>query len=84
MKGRELVLFSWENVKPESERVMLNRKLYGHSRNGKEREGLFSQYGARRISKGSALAPAKHEHVFEKLFKSYGAAAKTYRLFEEA
>ena len=84
VKGRELILFSWENVKPESERVMLNRKLYGYKRNGKEHEGLLSHYNAKRVSKGSALVPAEHRDVFEKLFLSYRTTTTKYRLFEEA
>ncbi len=82
LEGRHFILFSWENVKPESKRVMLNRKLYGYRRKGKNYPGLLPQYDAKRVSKGSILVPLEHRRTFEKLFRSYKIPVKIYPLLE--
>lgn len=80
--GRPLILFSWENVKPESRRVMLSRKLFGYTKNKRRYPGLIEQYSGEKISKGSAVVPLEHRKVFEALFKSYKISAKVYPVVE--
>ena len=82
MEGGPLLLISWENVKPESKRVMLNRKLFGYVKNGKTYGGYASQYDATRISKGALLVPLEYRHIFEAIFHSYKIPLKVHSLIE--
>lgn len=56
VNGRHFVLFSWENTKlSESNRVLLNRKLYGYNRRGQLYQGLLQKYDGEKLSPGSIL-----------------------------
>jgi predicted nucleotidyltransferase len=80
VEGSLCILISWENVKPESKRVMLNRKLFGYTKNGKTYSGYVSRHNAKKISKGALLVPIEHRKVFETLFHTYKITVKIHFL----
>ena len=82
VEGNPYLLMAWENVRPESRRVMLNRKLFGYAKRGKTYDGYVSQYNATRISKGALLVPLEHRQVFEELFHRYKIPFTVYSLIE--
>jgi predicted nucleotidyltransferase len=82
MEGTPALLLSWENVKPESKRVMLNRKLFGYVKNKKTYPGFVSCYNARRIAKGALLVPLEHRLAFEELFQSFAVPLNVHSLLE--
>jgi predicted nucleotidyltransferase len=82
IEGTPSMLLSWENVKPESKRVMLNRKLFGYVKSGKNYPGLVSRYNARRIAKGALLVPLEHRSIFEKLFQTFAIPLNVHSLLE--
>jgi predicted nucleotidyltransferase len=82
VEGMPLLLFSWENVKPESKRVMLNRKLFGYVKAGKTYPGLVKRYDAKRIAKGALLVPMGHRKLFEGVFHSLDVPLKVHSLME--
>lgn len=82
LKGKYFSLFSWKNIKPESKRVTLNRKLFGYLRRGKETPGLASKYGVKKISRGAILVPVEYKNIFENFFRSDEIPVKVYSLLE--
>ena len=68
-KGEHKVMFSWENIKPESKRVLLFKRLLGYTAEGKKYDGLVQKYKGEKISKGSIMAPLEHYLVFMNLFR---------------
>lgn len=74
------ILFSWENVKPESKRVTLSRKLYGYRKSNKKYSGLLSNYNGIKISKGSIMIPLEYRLIFENLFHTSGIPVKVFPL----
>jgi len=40
LRGASSVIFFWSNVKPESKRVLLSKRLYGFSQKGRKYQGL--------------------------------------------
>ena len=80
--ARHKVIFSWENIEPESRRVLLSKRLYGYIRNKKEYPGLIKRYNGERLSKGSIIIPSEYGNMFIKLFKSMKIAVKIREILE--
>lgn len=68
-KERNLVLLTWENVKPNSKRVLLNKRIFGYEYYGKHYLGLIEKYGGERISKGAILVPMEYSKNFIEVFR---------------
>lgn len=75
-------LFSWENTKSESQRVMLFKKIFGYSSGKKKYPGLLEKYNGEKISKGSIIVPTKHYLVFEKIFRKMKMNVKIRKIIE--
>ncbi|MBI2576286.1 nucleotidyltransferase domain-containing protein [Candidatus Woesearchaeota archaeon] len=70
-KGAFLVLFSFENISPNTRRVMLNKKIFGYSHSGRRYEGLLEQFQGTKLSKGTIAVPVEHSNPFMKLFRDF-------------
>ena len=57
MGGKMMTMFTVENIKPNTKRVFILRKIFGYKRYGKKYEGLLDKYGGIRIGKGCFLIP---------------------------
>jgi predicted nucleotidyltransferase len=75
-------LLSWENVKPESKRVLLSKRLFGYKQGKKEFEGLIQKYSAERIGKGLMAVPSANEKIFLKLFRDMKVTARIRKIIE--
>jgi len=75
-------IFSWENVKPESKRVLLFKRLFGYKAEKKEYKGLLNQYSGEKLSKGSIMVLTKHSIIFMKLFKKMKITVKIRKIVE--
>tara|TARA_Y100000310_G_scaffold280286_1_gene299905 strand:- start:6323 stop:6946 length:624 start_codon:yes stop_codon:yes gene_type:complete len=63
----QYILISIENIKPESRRVSIHRKLFGFTTRNKFYKGLVKEYNGKKINKGTFIVPTQH---FQKI-KSY-------------
>lgn len=75
-------MFSWENISPESKRVMLSKRLFGYKKEGKSYEGLVKKYEGERIGKGIIIVTSKNTCIFMKLFRDMGIAVKIKKMIE--
>lgn len=75
------ILF-WENVKPESKRVLLSKRLFGYKKDKKRYSGLLQQYDGERIGKGTLAVPSENAKIFLKLFKDMGITVKIKKVLE--
>ena len=75
-------IFSWENVKPESKRVLLHKRLFGYKAGKKEYKGLVNKHQGERLNKGSIIIPLKNTNVFMKLFRKMKVAVKIRNIIE--
>lgn len=75
-------LLSWENIKPESKRVLLSKRLFGYKKNKKSYKGLIQKYGAERIGKGLIAVPFANAKIFLKLFRDMKIAVKIKKILE--
>ncbi len=82
--GRHEAIFFWENVKPDSKRVQLNRELFGFKQNGKAYPGLVERYGGDRLAKGCIVVPLEHANQVHRAFKKHGATVRIKKVMEYA
>lgn len=67
--GTTKTLISWDVIKPESTRVLLNKRLFGYVHHGVSYPGLVEKYSAEKIGKGCIAIPSQYSEIFLKLFK---------------
>src|SRR3989344_6770322 len=76
------VLIYFENIKPETKRVLLYKNLYGYNTKGKHYTGLIEKYNGIKINKGTVLVPLEYKNLFLSLFKRYNITIKTRNIIE--
>ena len=81
-KAVHKTLLSWENVKPESKRVLLSKRLFGYKKGKKNYQGLIQKYNGEKISKGMISVDSTNERVFLKLFKDMSVTVKIRKIIE--
>jgi predicted nucleotidyltransferase len=81
-KAVNRTLLYWENVKPESKRVLLSKRLFGYKKGRKAYEGLVQKYDGKKISKGLISVPSINEKVFLKLFRDMNVTVKIKNIIE--
>lgn len=81
-EGNHKVFFIWENVKPNSRRVLFNKQMFGYKQGNKFYSGLVQRYQGERLGKGCIIVPLEHSLVFHKLFKKYGISVKIKKILD--
>ena len=80
--GNHKTLFVWENIKPNSKRVLFNKQLFGYIANKKFYRGLLQEYQGERLGKGCIIIPLEHAHLFQKFFRERNITVKIKKLVE--
>ncbi|MBN1156623.1 nucleotidyltransferase domain-containing protein [Candidatus Woesearchaeota archaeon] len=80
--GKHRAFFIWENIKPNSKRVLFNKQLLGYRQNGRFYDGLMQKLNGERLGKGCLLVPLESSIAFHKLFKKYNIAVKIKKVIE--
>lgn len=81
-EGRHLVFFIWENVKPNSRRVLLNKKIFGYVQKKKIYKGLLQQVNGEKLGKGCVVVPLEHSSFFLKVFREYKVDVKIRKVLD--
>lgn len=80
--GKHVVFFIWENITPNSRRVLFNKQLFGYKQNEKHYLGLLEKYNGERMGKGSIVVPLEHSAIIHNHFKKYKIAVKIKKVLE--
>lgn len=75
-------LLSWENVKPESKRVLLSKRLFGYKKGKKNYSGLIQKFNEERVGKGIIIVNSYNEKIFLKLFRDMKIKIKIKKVLE--
>lgn len=75
-------LLIWENIKPESKRVMLMKRLFGYKKENKRYEGMVQKYGGERLGKGIIAVNPDVAKIFQQHFKKMKIAVKIKKILE--
>lgn len=81
-KGENKTLLSWEVIKPNSKRVMLNKNLFGYKHYKTRYKGLVEKFNAEKIGSNVILIDSKDLSEFENLFKKFKIPVKIRQMFE--
>lgn len=81
-KGVHKVIFVWENVKPNSKRVLFNKQMFGYKQGKKFYNGLIQKYHGERLGKGIIIAPLGSSNIFHQIFKRYKIPVKIKKFLE--
>jgi len=81
-EGQHGVFFVWENISPNSKRVLFNKQMLGYKQNNKFYQGLLQKFRGGRLGKGCILVPLEHSNVFHALFKKHRIAVKIKKVLE--
>jgi hypothetical protein len=74
--GKSHAIFYWGKVKPETKRVVLSRRLYGHSQAGRKYAGLVEKTSATRLGSNCIMVPAENAAAIKKVFEDLGIQAR--------
>lgn len=74
--GKAHVILYWSKVRPETKRVMLSRRLYGHSQDGRKYVGLVENASAVRLGSNCIMIPAENASIVRKAFENLGVQAR--------
>ena len=80
--GSHKSFFIWENIKPNSKRVLFNKQLVGYKQNNKFYLGFLQKYNGEKLGKGCIIVPLEHSNVFHSLFKKYKITVKIKKVQE--
>jgi len=77
---KNMTIFGWEEIKPESKRVIISKKIFGYKHSGKFYEGLLQQCKGEKIGKGVIAVPSEHAKKFLGVFRKEKAKVKIYEM----
>ena len=81
-QGVHKAFFLWENVKPNTKRVLFNKQLFGYNQKGKFYGGLLQRYKGERLGKGSIDVPLEYALIFHNLFKRYKITVRIKKVLD--
>lgn len=80
--GKNKTILSWEVIKDNSKRVMLNKKLVGFVHKGKRYKGLLEIYQGVKLGANVIMIPVEELNLFLKEFRKFKVKVKIIRVFE--
>ncbi|MBI2542371.1 nucleotidyltransferase domain-containing protein [Candidatus Woesearchaeota archaeon] len=81
-EGKHMTFFIWENIKPNSKRVLFNKQIFGYKQGKKFYNGLIQKYEGERLGKGCIIIPLENSLTFHKLFRKYGISVKIKKILD--
>ena len=80
--GKHKTFFIWENIKPNSKRVLFNKQLFGYKKGKKFYNGLLQKYDGAKMGKGCITVPLEYANIYHKLFKKHRITVKIKKVIE--
>ena len=81
-EGKNNSMLIWENIKPNSKRVLFNKQIFGYNQNKKFYRGLLQKYNGERLGKGCIVIPSEHFNIFHSFFKKNKITVKIKKFIE--
>jgi len=80
--GENITIFAWKNIKPNSKRVLLSKKIFGYNYYGKFYNGMLQKYNGKLLGSGVISIPTEHANLFIKLFRTFKINVKIIKVFK--
>ncbi len=68
-EGKNCTYFIWENIHPETKRILFSKRLFGYMQNEKRYQGLLEKYEGIKLGKGIIIVPTEHSATFTTFFR---------------
>ncbi len=68
--GISKTIISWDAVKPESARVLLNKRLFGYVHHGTNYRGILEKYSGEKLGKGCIAVSSQYSAIVMEIFRS--------------
>lgn len=81
-EGRHKTFFVWENIRPNSKRVLFNKQLFGYKQNNKFYPGILQKYQGEKLGKGCILVDLETAQEFHKLFKKHSITVRIKKVLD--
>jgi predicted nucleotidyltransferase len=81
-EGKNMIILSWDAIKNNSRRVMINKKLFGYNHYGKRYKGIIEVYNGKKLGTNAIILPAENLNLSLKIFHSFKIPVKIKRVFE--
>jgi len=81
-EGKNKIIFSWENIKPNSKRVLFNKKIFGFKQKNKRYDGLIDIYNGEKLSKGTIIFDVKYSQEVLKIFRKFNVKVKINKVLK--
>ncbi len=69
--GKLMSIFAWEEIRPNSNRVLFNKRMFGFSHYGYTYSGMLEKCGGKKLGKGSIIVPYESHKEFLSLFRRH-------------
>lgn len=80
--GTNKTILYWDNIKNNSHRVMLNKKLFGFNHYSLHYDGLIQRYNGMKIGANVILINTENLNEFLKILKKFKAKTRIIRVLE--
>ncbi len=81
-EGKNMIILSWDAIKNNSRRVMINKKLFGYNHYGKRYKGIIEVYNGKKLGTNAIILPAENLNLSLQIFHSFKIPVKIKRVFE--
>ena len=81
-QGEHKAIFVWENIKPNTKRVLFNKQFFGYKQNKKYYEGLLKKHQGERLGKGCIIVDLEHAAAVHNFFKKNKITVKIKKFIE--
>ncbi len=79
-EAKNVMISSWEGIKPNSKRVFFNKKMFGYKQGKRQYFGLLQKYGGNKIGKGVTILPEEAKKELQELFNKFKVKSKTIKM----
>ena len=80
-EGRPVSIVSWDAIKPDTRRVLFNKRIFGYNHGNKHYDGLLQKHNGTKLS-SSVIIPREHLPEFINLFRKMKITARIRDVFE--
>lgn len=80
--GKNALIVSWRDVKPNAKRVYFNKKIFGYTHHQKHYPGILQRYSGQKLGKGAILIPTEAQKEIQDLLKKFKISTKILKVLE--
>jgi predicted nucleotidyltransferase len=81
-QGKHITYYIWENIHPETKRILCSKRLFGYMQNEKRYIGLLEKYSGTKVGKGIIAVPTEYSTTFTAFFRENKITVKIRKVLD--